>query len=157
MFYRRNVTIQTITPVATDAAYTTGQVIGAVNTISEAVEDKKGTSLVLAVTVLDKANQKGAIDLIFFNQPLAVSPGADGANYSLDASDVTKILGRITIAQADYVSSGTANAEATLRNISLPVQAIANKKEIYMLVVARGTINLGSASDLVIKLALEKM
>lgn len=153
---RRDVRTITITPVATDGGYTTGQVIGDVSTISNAVLDDKSCSELRSVVVLDAANQKQPIDLVFFNEAPASSIGADGAAYALADSDLSKIIGRVTIGSADYVSSSTNNAEATVRNIGLMLQSIRAKHDIYVAFIARGSITLGAASDLSFKFALER-
>lgn len=148
----------TVTPAAASFAtpYSSGDVIGALNEVTNAVETNKEGSLLKSILVLDKANQKSAIDLVFFNSTLANSPGADNAAYALHDDDVTKLLGRISIAGADYISSSTTNAEATIKNIDLLLQAAAGTSSIYMLVVSRGTPTYGSASDLIIKLGVEQ-
>lgn len=153
---RRNVSTITVIPVATDGSYATGQVIGAVNTVANAVLDDKAACELRSVVVLDAANQKQAIDLVFFNEAPATTIGADGASYALDDTDLLKVIGRVTIGTADYVSSGSNNAEATIRNIGLMLQSIRGKHDVYVAVIARGTINLGAATDLSFKLALER-
>jgi hypothetical protein len=150
--------ILSITPAAASFAtpYSSGDVIGGTNTITAAVLDPKGVSRLESVVVLDKANQKAALDLVFFNAAPAASFGADNAAYGLNDSDLDKCIGRISVATGDYASSGTNNAEATLKNIGLILDAIAGSTSVYMVVVARGAVTYGSATDLIIKLGLEQ-
>jgi hypothetical protein len=152
---RRNTLIATVQPTATDLTYSSGDVIGTVQTISSAVLDGKAGAELRSLIVLDKANQKKNIDLVFFNEAPATSIGVDGAAYNLAAADVSKIIGRVSIVTADYVSS-TNNAEATLRNIGLMLVAAGLKKDIYVAVIARAALTLSADSDLSIKLCLEQ-
>lgn len=150
--------ILTITPAAASFAtpYTSGDVIGAVNTLSKAVEEMGGAAVLDSIVVLDKANQKSALDLVFFNEAPVNSIGADNDAYGLNDADLTKVVGRISVAGSDYVSSGTNNAEATLRNVGLLLQALSGSQSLYMAVVARGGPTYGSATDLVVKLGFKQ-
>ena len=136
--------------------YSSGDVLGSVNTIAGAVNDSKGVSKLDSIVVLDAANQKSAIDLVFFNEAPANSIGADNAAYALNDADLSKVVGRVSVAGADYVSSSTTNAEATLRNIELSMQSIAGSEVLYVAVVSRGTPTYGAATDLIIKLCFEQ-
>ena len=148
----------TVTPDLASFAtpYSSGDVMGAANTITDAATDTKGVVKLDSLVVLDKANQKAALDIIFFDEAPAASFGADNAAYALNDSDLSKVVGRVSVATGDYVSSSTNNAEATLKNIELTMQARAGVKDLYCVVVSRGTPTYGSASDLLIKLALEQ-
>ncbi len=151
---RASSALKSVTPDIVAAAYSSGDVIGTLQEITDAVVDKGGTAILQSIVALDKANQKSAIDLIFFNAPLSVSPGADNAAYSLDDSDLSKFIGRYSLAAANYVSSGTANADLTDRSVGLVLQAAAGKKSLYVLSVSRGTPTYASATDLLYKLGL---
>lgn len=153
-----NVIIKAVTPNLASFAtpYSSGDVLGSLNTIAAAVSNQGGPCKLKSLVVLDAANQKQAIDLIFLNDVPASSFGADNAAYALADSDLSKVLGRISVLTTDYVSSSTNNAEATLRNLELLFQAIAGSKNIYMIAVVRGAATYGSATDLIIKLGLEQ-
>lgn len=158
MSARLNAKVVSITPAAASFAtpYTSGDVIGAVNTISHAVLDGAGCSRLLSLAVLDKANQKVALDLIFFSEAPVNSIGVDNAAYALNDADLAKVLGRITVATGDYVSSGATNAEATLKNIMLLMESAPKSTDLFMAVIARGAPTYGSASDLIVRLGLEQ-
>ncbi len=153
---RQRVNVVTIVPAAASFAtpYQTGDVIGGTNTISNAVLDNESSSVLDSLVVLDAANQKSAIDLVFFDAAPVASYGADNSTYALNDSDLSKLIGRITVGGSDYVSSSTTNAEATLRNLGLVLQAAVGKTTLYCVVVCRGAPTYGSATDLSIKLAL---
>lgn len=158
MSLRKNQKVIAITPVLTSFAtpYSSGDVLGAILTVSAVVQDPKGVATLSTVVVLDQTNQKSALDLVFFDDLPASSIGADNAAYGLADADLAKCLGRVSVVTGDYASSGSANAEATLRNLGLMMQAKAGKKDIYVAIIARGTPTYGSASDLSIKLGFDQ-
>jgi hypothetical protein len=150
--------IFTVTPNAASFAtpYSSGDVIGAPVEVPSAVAASGAAAFLRSLVVIDKTNQKSAIDLVFFSEAPSNSVGADNAAYALNDADAAKLLGRVSVAGADYISSGTTNAEATIRNVELMLQAAVKKSSIWVLVVSRGTPTYGAASDLIIKLGLEQ-
>lgn len=151
-------TVITITPNAASFAtpYSSGDVIGGVNSVPGTVNNPGGPATLDSVIVLDKANQKADLDLVFFNAVPANSIGADNAAYALNDADLAKVIGRVTVAAADYVSSSTNNAEATKRDLRLLLQAAAHVTTIYCAVIARAAATYGSASDLSVKLGFRQ-
>lgn len=145
--------------------YSSGDVMGSVNTLTNIVQEVRGTAIIESIIVLDKSNQSGAIDLVFFESAPISSIGADNAAYALSDSDLPLVLGRISFVATDYASSSTNNSEATLRTIGLVVQPAASLvsttavqkipqstgRNIYMAVVCRGAVTHGSASSLIIR------
>lgn len=143
-----------ITPTVDTNIYASADVIGTVQTVTAAVLDNGGTCLLESLVVIDKSNSKSALDLVFFNEAPGTTIGADNAAYALVDGDANKILGRISVAAADYVSSSTTNAEATIKSIGLLLAPIAGSKNIFMAVVSRGTPTYGTSADLSIRLGL---
>ncbi len=155
---RRGSQIITLTPALASFAtpYSSGDVLGVVLKVPNAVLDHQGVAVVRSVCVIDLANQKSAIDLIFFKSAPASSLGADNAAYALADADALLLLGRINIPAATYVSSGTTNAECTVVNCGLMLEALAGTQDVYMVAISRGTPTYGAATDLIIKLGLEQ-
>lgn len=152
----QNVTVIKVVPALASFAtpYSSGDVLGALNTISGAVLSGKGACVVDSIVVLDDANQKSSVDLIFFDSAPVNTVGADNAAYALNDADLDKVLGRISVLNTDYVSSSTTNAEATLRNQGLLLEAAAGSTTLYILAVSRGTPTYGNAGSLRIKIGL---
>lgn len=148
----------TVTPNAASFAtpYSSGDVIGSLNTITNAVLQNKSSAILKSLLVLDAANQKSAIDVVFFHTAPENSFGADNAAYALNDADLTKLIGRVSVAGADYISSSTTNAEATLKLQDILLQSARGDKNIYCVVVSRGTPTYGSATDLVLKFGLDQ-
>lgn len=153
---RRSSTLINVTPDIVAAAYASGDVIGTIRTVTNVSLDSGGTAELTSLIIIDKANQKSAIDLIFFDTAPASSFGVDNAAYALVDADALNIVGRISIAQADYVSSGSNNAEATYKALGLLMKCLAGSKNLYMAVVSRGAPTYASASDLLIRLAFKQ-
>lgn len=155
-YVRSYTTIITATPAAASFAtpYSSGDVIGGANTLTNAVHKTPGTGIIQSIVVLDKANQKSALDILFFDTTPANSFGADNAAYALNDADLGYCLGRYSVAAADYVSSSTNSAEATIRSVGLPIKAATGARDIYMVVVSRGTPTYGSATDLIVRVGI---
>jgi hypothetical protein len=138
-------------------AYSIADVIGAVNTVSEVAADSGMAVILESICVIDLTNQKSALDIYFFSEAPANTVGADNAAYVLNDADAPFLLGRINIAAANYVSSSTTNAECTVANIQLMLQPKAGSRDIYMLVVSRGTPTYGAATDLIVRMAFSQL
>ncbi len=130
------------------AAYSSGDVIGAVTALPEAVLDFNGTGVLQSLVMTDATNTKAAIDVVFFRSAPANSIGADNAAYALNDADLPLVLGRFSVATGDWVSSGSNNAEATERGIGLIVKSGAGSKSVYYALIARSAITLAAVTDL---------
>lgn len=145
-----------ITPTIVPAAYADGDVIDSVKEVADAVAYRKGNGEIRSIAVIDKANQKVDLDLYFFDEAPENSVGSDNTAFTLNDADAPKLLGRVRVATADYISAGSDNALATKSDVSIMVSSIAGSKSIFMLAVSRGTPTYASASDLIIKLGIEQ-
>lgn len=141
-------------PTIVPAAYASGDVIDGVKTLTNAFQDTGGSGILQSMVVTDKANLKKGFDVLFFSQAPDNSVGADNNAYGLHDDDCQYLLGRLSVTSADYVSSGTNNAEATFKNIGLGLHAKAGAKDLVALVVCRENATYVTASDLRIKLCI---
>lgn len=141
------------TPVITaGSAYAAGNALGSTLTFAGLLDG--GFSRLISAVLLDKSNQKAAIDLILFNQILA-NPQTDKSALAISAADLLKLNGRISFAQAGYTSlAASSNAENTLTNIQLGMNA-AQDNHLYGQLVCRGTPTYVSTSDLSVILTAE--
>jgi hypothetical protein len=153
----RNCRLFTVTPAAASFAtpYSSADVIGGVNTVTDVVDFRSAGCKLISLSVLDAANQKSALDIYFFSDLPATTVGDDNAAYVLVDSDLAKLIGHIHVTAADYVSSSTTNAEVTYNNIQMVLQPAVKSRNIYVLVVSRGTPTYGSATDLLVRLGIE--
>lgn len=148
----------TVTPNAATFAtpYSSGDVVGVLLTIANAVLEVHGAALLESLTVLDKSAQGKALDLAFFDEVPVSSIGADNAAYALADADLAKCIGRVSVVGGDYATASTNNVEGTKINIGLVLQAKPGKKDLYVAVIARAGLTLGTAADLSIKLGLNQ-
>lgn len=153
-----NAKLAVVTPNLASFAtqYASGDVLGGVTEVPLAVDNDGALAKLISLVVTDKSDQKAAIDFLFFSQAPDNSVGADNAAYALNDADLQYLLGRVSVGTADYVSSSTNNAEASIKNIELILKAKVKTRSVYILPVSRGTPTYGSASALMIKLGLEQ-
>ncbi len=155
----------TVTPNAASfvTPYSSGDVIGAVNKIANAVLDSGAVANLVSLSLMDKADTTGvAMDIFFFDSAPASSVGADNSAFGPTDADMLKCLGAVHIATTDYTASAN-NTIATIKNINLLLEALkpaavtgASNRDLYCVVVTRGSITLGAASDLVLRLGIDQ-
>lgn len=152
---RRGAVEVLVNPGSAAAAYSTGDVVGALQTLSDVVEDTKAPALLKNVIVLDKANQKSAIDILIFNRSVTIA--ADNDAVTLSNTDLEYLVARISVAAADYTTiqvAATANAEAT-KSVEVLCPTVATLKNLYVAVVSRGSPTY-TANALKVKMIFER-
>lgn len=98
-------------------------------------------------SILSKAAITVAVDLLVYSSNPSVSTFTDNDAQSLHASDVTKLLDAVRFADTDWRAAGTPVVQGT-RNLNIPIAPVA--RIAYFSLVARGTINLASTSDITV-------
>ena len=88
----------------TAAAYSAGHCVGGKLTLAGAVRANSGTALLQSLLLIDTSNQKAALELLIFNADPTSSTLTDHAAAVLHANDIGKIIRRVSIAAADYVT-----------------------------------------------------
>lgn len=154
MLARHGSKIISVAPVmAGGVAYTSGDIVGQVNTLSRAVLDNGGSAKLKSIAVVDKAKQKIAAELWFFSSSPTVP--ADNAAWDItDALAVADCLGAIAIPATAYMDSAS-NSLATVTNCELLLQAVAKSQDLYCVLVTRGTPTY-AVNDLQIRVGLEQ-
>ena len=111
----QNATIEVTPTITANSAYSSGMAIGGVMTLQGAVSQQNGHSRLEGVVLLDRANQKPAGYLIFFE----AKPGVSGVGVWTDktqvvaGSDDINICGVVPVSSADWVTiPGTTRALA---------------------------------------------
>lgn len=145
--------------IATSASiYASGDQIG-VPTEIDAFSDGVGAEI-QSLVLLDKDQEKAAIDVFFFNNlPLVTS--ADNDAFALaSAAELDKCVGVIPLVTGDYVDAGTGLAVATKRLVDMVVQNknivdALKKKKLWFVLVSRGTPDYDEKA-LVLKLGMEQ-
>jgi len=112
-----------VTPTISTSAYTSGDQLGGVQTLTNAVADAADKSTRLqTLVVIDKDSEGPALELMFFSELPTV---ASSDNAALDVSDsemAAKLLGVVSIASGDWVTLGGVKV-ANFANLNLDCYA----------------------------------
>lgn len=130
-----------VTPTMDDSPdYSTGDVFGAKMTLTDAVLGLEGTGLLQSIILKSEDTLTvNTVDVIIFDSDPSNTTFTDNSALALADADLPKVIGIIQLNTAYSVDS-TSNVLQTT-NIALPVQA-SGGKDLYAVMVARGTINL---------------
>lgn len=93
----------TVAPAVTAALYATGNSIGGKLVLANAVRVAGGSSRLENILITDKGNQKASGYILFFNADPAAATLTDKTAVAL-STDLTKIIGRVDVSAADYVT-----------------------------------------------------
>lgn len=139
MFQPLDLASLSLTPTLDTSAHTSGNVLFVPSKLQDAVQNGKGGAFLRSVLILDGANQKAAIDLLFFNQ----NPGSIGAvntALNISAAQLAMLVGILSVATGDYATLKAAtNAVGQTKAADLPLITIATSKDLWVAGVARGT------------------
>lgn len=144
-----------VTPTINTSAYTAGDELGTLLTLTGAARFSGGGGYVRSIVVLDKTQaQRAAIDVLFFTQSVTVA----GNNNPFAPSDTTMLdfLGLVAVATGDYNTAwaGTPTNSAATKFVEFPYVCAAT--DLFALLVVRGTPTYTSASDIVVTFELEQ-
>jgi hypothetical protein len=138
-----------VTPVLDTSEYADGDTLGAPFAIAGACR-REGLDVVLAdVTVLDKAKQSTAIDIMFFRS-LPTVASADNAAINISDAEMEKCIGGVSIAAADFKAL-SASSYANPAPFNKLLSPAANSTVLYGQLVCRSGTPTYAASSLVIK------
>jgi hypothetical protein len=150
--------------ISTSPAYTSGDCLGGLMTLSNAARFTGGGGTINSIRVLDKTQaQRAAMSLLFFSS--SVSPAGDNAPAAFTDADMANLVAVIEILSGDY---NTAWAGTPLNSVAFkPNTATATWPQtmaipyfcsagtsLYCQAVVRGTPTYTSTSDLVFQFCL---
>jgi hypothetical protein len=146
MSYVRVEGVSVIVPITVQAAaYATGELIGGKLTIPKAIPEGVTVGIIQTLTLVDQANQKVPIDVVFFrSDPSGTTFTENGALDVADA-DMLKIVGVVSILASDYVAFND-NAVAVV-NPSRAVHAD-DGSTLYACLCSRGAPTYAATTDL---------
>lgn len=142
----------TSSPTVSTVIYASGDQMGGINTLANACADSKGSVEVESIVVIDQAKQKAAFDVLFFESVPTLTSVDNGA-FALSSAELLKCIGVVSIAATDYADT-SAQAVATKKSIALILQAIKASKDLYYVMVVRGTPTYVATTDLTLKIGL---
>ncbi len=145
--------VVTVTPVVSASPdYSIGDAVGPIQTIAGASIVSAQPTVLLSISIVDKAQVAPQFDILFFDSSPDAATVTDNAAFAL-STDVTKLIGRVRVATADWANIDTVDV-ASLKNIKLALKPTATS--LFAVVVAVATINLAGTSDLIFKYGFEQ-
>lgn len=146
-----------VTPTVSTIAYASGDCLGGLQTISNAVRVSGSSGRLMKVTVLDKTQaQRPSIDLVFFDRSVTVA--GDNNPFACSDADMAFCLGVLSISTSNWNTAwpGTPlNSLATLIPAA-PLSFVANATDLFVQAVVRATPTLTSTSDLIFTYTIEQ-
>lgn len=147
-----NLELIAVTPaVEATPDYSTGDVMGGIMTIADAARLETHSGYIVSVCIKSKADITVPIDVIFFKANPADSTFTENSAVSLDAADVTDLLGAVQV--NTWFDLGT--PVIGFAECRIPFKPAAGDN-VYAVMVARGTINLASTSDLIVEFGVDQ-
>ncbi len=143
------------TPTINTSAYTAGDELGTLQTITGAARYTGGGGIIRAITVLDKTQaQRSAIDLLFFAASITVA--GNNNPFAPSDTDMLQFLGLVAIATGDYNTAwaGTPTNSVATKLVEFPY--VVSATSLFALAVVRGTPTYTSATDIVISYTIEQ-
>lgn len=133
----------TATPTVTAGAYTTGQCVGTVNSLSGAARVNSGSGIIQSVLVTVKTALIAPYDVLFFSTNPSNSTFTDNSALAVNVLDLQSLCG---VAHCtEVVSLGTPQA-LQAPNLALPFKLSAAATILYAAVVIRGGQTFASTS-----------
>lgn len=130
--------------VSVSPAYSLGDLIGTKLTLAG-----PGYGIVESIILVDQANQKSAIDVVFFQSNPTATTFTDNGALDIDDTDMLRIIGTVSILAANYISLAD-NAVATIQ-CNLPYYLNPDGQNgaisLYACLVARGTPTYVATTD----------
>lgn len=142
----------TITPSVNTDAHATGDVVAALEEILDWAIEPGGSSRIKSVVVNDATDSGVALDLVFFTADGVI--GAESAAYTTTDAVAATHAGTVNVLAASY-DDAVDNKSATQAE-DLIIGCAATSTSIWMGVVARGSIDPAAATDIVVKLGVER-
>jgi hypothetical protein len=131
------------TVTVTAGAYTSGQVVGGLITITNAFRVSGGSGVIQSVNVTVKTSLTAPYDIFFFDSNPSNGTYTDNATFALNTTDAGFICGIVHC--NDLVSGGTPQIlQAT--NIAIPCSNGSSNASLYAIIVIRGGQTYASTS-----------
>lgn len=136
-----------ITPTITvdTAAYAAGDSIGGKITLTDAMRVSGGTGVLSGITLIDRANQKPALEIFIFDSNPAAATITDQAAFVFGTDDL-KVIAKIVVEAADWTTINS-KATAELANLNRVVKA-SGSAHLYAAIVAGGAPDFVASTDL---------
>jgi hypothetical protein len=128
-----------VTPTLDTSAYSSGDRVGTVHTITGAGPMGFNAAVLESITVIDKDAQGVALTVLFF-ESLPTVASADNAAIDLSDANAAKCIGHLSIATGDYVSTASNKIACKVPAVGIPLTPgrAGVQETIYAVVVSGG-------------------
>lgn len=137
-----------VTPTVDTAANATGDAIGDKQTLTSAARVSGGHVTLDTLVMIDKANQKAACDILFFDSDPAAATITTNSAFAF-STDIDKLIGIVHVATTDWITVDS-QAVLSLKNINLVLKA-SGSANLYAAVVGTGAPQYSAVDDLIFK------
>jgi hypothetical protein len=134
--------IKDTSAVTASSAYSGGNAVGGKRTLTGALTSV-GTGILESIIVLDRANQKAALDIFIFDADPTAATLADKTAFVFSTDDL-KVIAHVSVAGSDYV---TVNSKAIAHETSLGIALKASGTTLWAAVVTSGTPTFAATTD----------
>lgn len=136
-----------ITPTITvdTAIYAAGDSIGGKITLTDAMRVSDGSGVLSGLTLLDRSNQKPALEIFIFDSNPTNATITDQSAFAFSTDDL-KVIAKIVVASTDWTTINS-KATAELANLNRVVKA-SGSANLYAAIVATGTPDFVAGTDL---------
>ena len=143
---RKGIQIQVTPVVSNGVAYTSGDCFGPITQLAS-VARVAGTPVRLKkINIASKVTTALSLDFIFFDR--AVTTAADNAAYTISDSDAAFAQAAVNMPTSSWIASAL-NTNGTYLPASNDIPMTPNASDIYVQMVTRTAVTLGSTSDIV--------
>lgn len=160
-----NADVLSVQPVLTTTVYSVRDAIGPVQSLS-LVEEGKGTSTLLSLTMIDIKGKTPGVDVVFYSQ-LPGGTITDNAALAITAADqASYFLGRVSIAAADWCSATTQNVASNVLDVTklatacgIKLKSTVGNSTVYFVLVCTAAPSgayAAGAGDLTLRLGVDQ-
>lgn len=136
-----------VTQVTNASAYEAGDAVGGKITITDAMRVSGGTGFLQSIQIIDKGNQKAALELLIFDSDPTAATITDDTAFAY-STDLSKQIARISIGAADYATID-GKASVSMGGLSRTLKA-SGSANLYAALVTTGTPTYTSTSDIIV-------
>jgi hypothetical protein len=136
------------TPTITAGAYAANDIVGGIQTLTNAARISGKEVVLESVVVTDLAAQNATLKLFIFDRNPSNGTYTDNANLDINDTDMGYCIGCVTVSQVDYDAAADKSV-ATVRNIGLLLSP--NTTNLYVVAKTTETPTYTSTSDLTFK------
>jgi len=134
------------TPTITAGAYSAEDIVGGVQTLTDAARVAGKEVVLESIVITDLAKQNAAFDIFFFDREPTNGTYTDNVALDIDDADMAFCIGYVSL--SGYANSADSSVGA-LRNIGLGLSP--NASNLYAIAKCTGTPTYASTSDLTFK------